>query len=195
MECRGYSIRGSSEFQQRVSELLERSSIAATHFEVTIAACDVRSADAAALIADASGANRDAARVIVCSPRAGPKAIRRAIDAGADGIVWSELMDTLPRVVRTVTDGYLCLPRELKRRVAEPRLTRREKQVLGQVVLGLSNREIATTLGIGETTVKSHLRNALSKLGAESRVEAARMILDPNVGLGLGVLSIVGARD
>ncbi len=52
-------------------------------------------------------------------------------------------------------------------------LTERETAVLGLVVAGQRNKEIAATLGISENTVKFHLRNILEKLRAGSRTEVA----------------------
>jgi DNA-binding NarL/FixJ family response regulator len=52
-------------------------------------------------------------------------------------------------------------------------LTRREQEVLGLLQQGLSNREIAKTLWISESTVKVHMRHVFEKLGVRSRTEAA----------------------
>jgi two-component system nitrate/nitrite response regulator NarL len=52
-------------------------------------------------------------------------------------------------------------------------LTRREKEVLGLVVEGASNKDIADALIISESTVKNHLRNILEKLHVQNRVQAA----------------------
>ncbi len=57
--------------------------------------------------------------------------------------------------------------------VTPDRLTEREVAVLGLVVAGQRNKEIAARLGISENTVKFHLRNILEKLHAESRTEVA----------------------
>ena len=55
------------------------------------------------------------------------------------------------------------------------KLTKREQQVLGLIVKGQTDKEIALNLGIAEGTVKKHVSNILSKLGVSSRTEAAVM--------------------
>jgi len=57
-------------------------------------------------------------------------------------------------------------------------LTRREQEVLRLVSQGLSNRQIARTLWIAESTVKVHIRHVFEKLGVKSRTEAAAMAAD-----------------
>jgi LuxR family transcriptional regulator, maltose regulon positive regulatory protein len=57
-------------------------------------------------------------------------------------------------------------------------LTRREQEVLGLLQQGLSNREIAQTLWISESTVKVHVRHVFEKLGVRSRTEAAVAAVD-----------------
>ena len=52
-------------------------------------------------------------------------------------------------------------------------LTSREREVLVLVARGLTNKDIAHELVIGESTVKAHIRHVLEKLGARSRTEAA----------------------
>lgn len=55
---------------------------------------------------------------------------------------------------------------------AAPALTRREREVLDLMAAGRANRQIATSLGISENTVKNHVRSILDKLHASSRVDA-----------------------
>jgi DNA-binding NarL/FixJ family response regulator len=57
-------------------------------------------------------------------------------------------------------------------------LTRREREVLGLLRQGLSNREIAKTLWITESTAKRHVHNVLTKMGVRSRTEAVAASLD-----------------
>ena len=82
------------------------------------------------------------------------------------------------------------MPRDLAAEGTRPTLTVRERQVLGMVVLGCTNAEIARRLYVAETTVKSHLSTAFAKLGVRSRNEAVGAILDPDRGLGTGILAI-----
>jgi DNA-binding NarL/FixJ family response regulator len=56
-------------------------------------------------------------------------------------------------------------------------LTKREKEILTQVMKGLTNREIAGVLFISENTVKNHLRNIMEKLHMNNRVQAATFAL------------------
>jgi DNA-binding NarL/FixJ family response regulator len=120
------------------------------------------------------------------------RAIRAAVGAGAHGFLLEcHVEGSLAWSVRAVCSGLLCLPQEFARYVAKPALSVREKQILGMVVLGFTNGEIARKLYLAESTVKSHLTSAFSKLGVRSRNEATDLILDADSGLGPGILAIV----
>jgi DNA-binding NarL/FixJ family response regulator len=111
--------------------------------------------------------------------------------AGADGLVLhSRVSVALAAAVRAACAGQLVVPRDLAAEGTRPTLTVRERQVLGMVVLGCTNAEIAKRLFVAETTVKSHLSTAFAKLGVRSRNEAVGAILDPDRGLGTGILAI-----
>jgi DNA-binding NarL/FixJ family response regulator len=111
--------------------------------------------------------------------------------ASADGLVLrSRVRSTLSPAVRASCAGQFVVPRDLAGTLARPVLTVRERQVLGMVVLGCTNAEIARRLYVAETTVKSHLSTAFAKLGVRSRSEAVAAILDPDRGLGTGILAI-----
>jgi DNA-binding NarL/FixJ family response regulator len=134
----------------------------------------------------------DARIVLVCTS-ATVREMRTLVGDGVDGIVLAaETDESLPAAVRAVASGLLVFPRSLRANLARPVLSSREKQVLGLVVLGLTNGEIATRLHVSESTVKSHLATSYTKLGARSRREAAALILDPEAGLGTGILAIAG---
>ncbi len=61
----------------------------------------------------------------------------------------------------------------LAAQLPRPDLSAREVQVLELIVRGLANKQIAYTLNIAEHTVKNHVKNILSKLGAQDRTQAA----------------------
>ena len=135
-------------------------------------------------------------RLVVCSPPAGARGVRKAVEQGADGLVWEPAIETaLAVTVQAVLSGQIAVPRDVWRRVERPELTSREKQTLGLVIMGLSNGEIAGRLFVSESTVKSHLSAAFRKLGVRSRAEAARVITDPKEGLGTGILAITGTSS
>ena len=130
-------------------------------------------------------------RIVIVSSRIERHIIRKTIDAGADGLVVdSALDDALGPAVRAVCAGQLSIPRDLRAQLVKPALSAREKQVLGMVVMGFANAEIAGKLFLAESTVKSHLSSAFAKLGVRSRSEAAALILDPDQELSPGILAI-----
>jgi len=117
--------------------------------------------------------------------------VKHALEAGASGYVTDdEVGYALGPAVAAIAAGQLCLPPAYRRQVAKPTFTTREKQILALVVMGMSNGEIGRKLFLAESTVKSHLSSAFSKLGVRSRNEASALILDPISGLGPGILRI-----
>ena len=105
--------------------------------------------------------------------------MRRALDAGADAIVFeSELESTLAVAVRAVASGQSVVPRKLRASVERPAFSHRERQVLSFVSRGLTNAQIADKLFLSESTIKSHLSSAFSKFGVRSRKEAAALFLE-----------------
>jgi len=109
-------------------------------------------------------------------------AVIRAIRAGAIGYMLKDTQaDELCRAIHAAAAGRVQLSPQaaarLMREVAAPAspeaLTARETDVLRLVARGLANKEIAQELAIGEKTVKSHVSSILSKLGLQSRTQAA----------------------
>lgn len=115
--------------------------------------------------------------------------VRAAIDAGVDGFL---LKDAEPEVlagaVRAVARGESVLAPGVTGRVMAwvrgstgsteaagmlERLTSRELEVLAEIGRGATNAEIARTLFIAETTVKTHVSSLLTKLGVRDRVALA----------------------
>ncbi len=120
----------------------------------------------------------EAAIVVVCQPTSGA-AVRRALDAGADALVFEpDLELTLAATIRAVASGQSVVPRKLRASVERPTLSHREHQVLTLVGEGLTNAEIAERLYLAESTVKSHLASVFTKFGVHSRKEAAAVFVD-----------------
>jgi DNA-binding NarL/FixJ family response regulator len=131
--------------------------------------------------------------LVVVSPPEGWFGLRRALERGVDGLVPSaKIESTLGPTVRAVCSGHAVVPRPAPAAIDPDALSSREKQVLGMVVMGFSNGEIARRLHLAESTIKSHLSCAFAKLGVTSRNDAAALILDPQGGLGPGILAISG---
>jgi len=147
------------------------------------------------VVCDALHLTRGAARrhpglaVAVVAEADGNEA-RRALAAGAAGIVFAEDLTALAATVAAVALGQLVIPSSLRTAVTKPALTTREKQIMALVVIGFSNREIADQLFIAESTVKSHLFSAFRRLGVRTRKEATALVLDGQQGLGRGILTI-----
>jgi DNA-binding NarL/FixJ family response regulator len=129
--------------------------------------------------------------VLAVVPADTPNAsLRRALIAGAAGIVLtSELESTLVPSVHAVQAGQLVVPSSLSRAIAPRPLSHREKQILGLVVQGLTNREIAERLYLAESTIKTHLSSIFRKIDARSRAEAVTRIQDPDSGYGPVILA------
>jgi RNA polymerase sigma factor (sigma-70 family) len=110
-----------------------------------------------------------------------------ALAAGASGFLLKRTRpEDLIAAIRTVAEGDALLSPSVTRRVidraaTQPRLARtdalerltpREREVLELIARGLSNAEIAETLVVEETTVKTHVKRLLAKLGLRDRVQA-----------------------
>ena len=117
-------------------------------------------------------------RVIILTTFARPGYLRRALDAGVRGYLLKDApAEELARAVRTVQGGGRAISPELAAEAwyeADP-LTDRERQVLRLAGDGASGAAIAAELDLSEGTVRNYLSEAISKLGASNRVEAARI--------------------
>jgi DNA-binding NarL/FixJ family response regulator len=130
--------------------------------------------------------------IIVISPPVTGTGVRRALDAGADAIVFEpEIETTLAVTALAVASGQSVVPRKLRASVERPAFSHRERQVLALVSRGLTNSEIAERLLLAQSTVKSHLSSAFTKLGIRSRKEVTALLLDPEQAQAVG---LIGAR-
>src|SRR5882762_3759681 len=129
------------------------------------------------------------AKFIVLSTYSGDVQILRALKAGArayllKGLLRKELLET----IRAVHAGKKRISPEvaaqLADHVADDTLTAREIEVLRLIAAGDANKLIAGQLSITEETVKSHVGNILSKLGANDRTHAV------TIGLKRGIIEL-----
>jgi two-component system, NarL family, nitrate/nitrite response regulator NarL len=135
---------------------------------------------------------REGPRTIVLTASIEKRQIIEALQLGARGVVLKEsATQLLLKSIRAVMTGEMWIGRENVRDLvqflrnaegapaASPPpapgfgLTPRELDIVGTIVAGYSNREIARHLGISEDTVKNHLSNIFDKVGVSSRLELA----------------------
>ena len=121
---------------------------------------------------------RPATRVVILTTFARPGYLRRALEAGAAAYLLKDApSDRLADAIRRVHAGLRVIDPTLAADAwsdADP-LTDRERQVLRLAAQGLSSAHIAATLALSEGTVRNYLSEAISKLGAQNRVEAANL--------------------
>lgn len=145
---------------------------------IVVFACDVDLPREMAALRRLRRELRDPA-IVAVAPMSTGTGVRRALDAGADAIVFdSELESTLAVAVRAVASGQSVVPRKLRASVERPAFSHRERQVLSFVSRGLTNAQIAEKLFLSESTIKSHLSSAFAKFGVRSRKEAAALFLE-----------------
>lgn len=117
------------------------------------------------------------ARVIMLSTYRGDAQAYRALKAGACGYMLKSTVRTdLLTALRAVHAGRRHIPPEIAAELAEhmveSALSARELEVLKRVAAGNSNRTVASLMFLSEDTVKSHMKNISSKLGANDRTHA-----------------------
>ncbi len=127
------------------------------------------------------------AAIVVLSTSEDPADVARALACGARGYVLkSSRAEILHHVLSLVLAGEIYVPPMVMARGAAAgpdghgngllnKLTPREREVLGWLVGGLSNKAIAQELAIGEGTVKVHLKAVLRKLDVANRTQAAML--------------------
>ncbi|WP_458242944.1 response regulator [Streptomyces sp. MAI_2237] len=125
------------------------------------------------------------ARVLIVTSFTEQRTVVPALRAGAAGYVYKDVdPDALAGAIRSVHAGHILLQPEVALALLSQEeansapgragsLTEREREVLGLIADGRSNREIARTLVLSEKTVKTHVSNILMKLDLADRTQAA----------------------
>jgi DNA-binding NarL/FixJ family response regulator len=127
------------------------------------------------------------ARIVVLTTYTGDVQVLRALKAGAQGYLLKNSLDKeLLDAIRAVHSGRRVIAAEASFQIAEhgtdDPLTPAEIRVLSLIAGGNGNKEIAAQLSVSEETIKSQVRNILSKLGANDRTHAAM------IGLKRGII-------
>jgi len=122
------------------------------------------------------------ARIIVLTTYSGDAQATAALKAGACGYLLKSLVrKELVETIRAVHAGKRRIPAEIATEIAEhvgdDALTGREIEILKCVAAGKSNKVIAATHDISAGTVKTHMKNILSKLDATDRTHAVMIAL------------------
>lgn len=121
---------------------------------------------------------RTGTRVVIVTTFARAGYLRRALEAGASGYLLKDMRaEELADAVRRVHQGLRVIHPELAQEAwaeMDP-LTDRERQVLRLAGEGLASGDIANQLNLSDGTVRNYLSEAISKLGAGNRIEAARI--------------------
>lgn len=116
--------------------------------------------------------------VIVLTSYETDEDIYRAVNAGAEGYLLKNISQReMLQAIRTVSGGNRYIPRRIASRLAErmtrSNLTARELEVLKLLTKGLTNKQIASALGISDNTVRNHINSIIEKLDVSDRTEAS----------------------
>jgi DNA-binding NarL/FixJ family response regulator len=116
-------------------------------------------------------------RVMILTHNHSETKISHALEQGVRGyLLLGCSLEDLTQGIRSMHLGGIALDPLVASRIAErmkqEALTRREEDILGQIMLGLSNKGIASKLTLAVGTVKTHVKSILRKLDAASRTEA-----------------------
>jgi two-component system, NarL family, response regulator LiaR len=153
-----------------------------SHADVVFLDIGLPDIDGIALLGDIGKLCPDT-KVIILSCQTDQASVRMAVDGGANGYLSKntephEIVDA----VHSVLNGQAAISPDVathlisairdQRRMGEPTLTTREREVWRALARGLSNADIARALYLSEHTVKFHIHNLLGKMGLKSRSEA-----------------------
>ena len=126
-------------------------------------------------------------RVLILLRRESDNVVNEALEAGADGVIFSSSLGTghgdFVKALRALADGGVYYPATVRNLIhnklspskLDPRdhLSDREMDIVHYVAQGLRNSEIAQILNISAETVKSHISSSIQKLGVRDRTQLA----------------------
>ncbi len=134
-------------------------------------------------VAELLSAEQPETRIIIFTSFSERAGILRALDAGAIGFLFKDAEPSeLHAAILAASRGeaplapkaaMALLTRHGRAAARDVELTGREREVLGLVLAGLANKQIARRLGISEKTVKGHLTNLFQRIGVTDRTQAA----------------------
>lgn len=140
--------------------------------------------------------HREQIEVLVLAERADEEQAFRSLEAGASGYVLKDISpEVLVRAIHGVCNGRTVMHPQIIRRLVErfralmlerathgdgthlTGLTTRELEIIVEMAKGATDREIAERASVAESTVKSHIRSILRKIGARNRTQAVAYVL------------------
>jgi DNA-binding NarL/FixJ family response regulator len=133
-------------------------------------------------------------RIVVFTGAGDRASLLRAMDLGVEGFVLKLApLEELVRAVTVIAGGGTYVDPTIARELADSapgdrahRLTEREWEILRLLARGLGNEEIGKALFISPATVRTHLRNAMDKLGASTRAQAVAIAFADEHVAGIG---------
>ena len=120
--------------------------------------------------------------VVILTSFGATEGIERALRAGATGALMKTDSDTtLVKTIRRVAAGERVVSGEIQKLIKSdpplPELTPRQREILESLTRGLTNKDIASELGIRQDGVDRHVNGILTKIGAANRTEAVAIAL------------------
>ena len=172
---------------ERAAELMKSSGADVALLDIRMPGKDGLAALGEMLAADPS------AKVVMLTTSSMEEDVYAALNAGAKGYVLKDRNpENIVKAVRTVAEGGTFIPDDIKAiykaRSEEPELTPTEREAVGLLVQGLSNKAIAEKVGISEDGVKVRLKRAYEKLGVNDRAGAISVAIRRGIARPAGVV-------
>ena len=172
---------------ERAAELMKSSGADVALLDIRMPGKDGLAALGEMLAADPS------AKVVMLTTSSMEEDVYAALNAGAKGYVLKDRNpENIVKAVRTVAEGGTFIPDDIKAiykaRSEEPELTPTEREAVGLLVQGLSNKAISEKVGISEDGVKVRLKHAYEKLGVNDRAGAISVAIRRGIARPAGVV-------